>query len=501
MYCLGNMSFAEKECREPSEVVPIFHIFVVGFHHQKGCTVEYVYPPFSSSSKDSSLTNQLPPEWRHLPHLALPDGSHNYEEDSSFFVLPSTSHEGAQAIYGVACCRQIDSKEVRADSEVTRSTVQKSVCVLSKHPFYGSIEAKLKQVTQAYFELKDFSEISIIQDAFVSLSSSFHHPSILSLDTLQLGLSQQSQMLKLSHRLLQIFKALLLRKRVLVCGMPTNEVCKAILGILSLFPKSQESFAKYRNEEDEYGFPLQVFTSPFNIQPYLCLQQMDVLTDSKCTYLLVGVANPLFQKQHSKLCDVYMDMEDGLIDISDPKLRAILYLTSADLRFCDYICRSVQEVITSTSVSSLEPSSVKTTGWFGSNEWIRSQFRLYLLSLLSTSISSRSEGVREFGVDFSENWLKSSVFINWKLSSKKYTGISKVEPVHLCQGNLTFGDLKLRLSAQASEYGMSDKSKEKVGLVLLQTQQAVSNVRGAVGSAWNAASSAVSSWWYGDDEY
>ena len=471
------------------KVKPIFHILVVGFHHHKGCTVEYAHPPLPSKSECSSLTFQLPYEWRHLPHLALPDGCHNYEEDSSFFVLPT----GEQAVYGVACCRQIDSKEVKPCTDVTRSTVQKSVCILSKYPFYGSIEAKLNQITQAYFNAKDFSEVSILQEALLNLNSSFCQSKISS-EGLQVGLSQQSQVLKLSHHLLQIFKALLLQKRVLVCGVPTNEVCKTVLGIFSLFPKSMESFVKPEDKIiDEYGFPLQVFTSPFSVQPYICLQQMDLLADNSLS-ILVGVANPLFQKQHSKFCDVYVNMEDGLLDVKDPTLRATLYLTVADLRFCDYVCRSVEEVISSKSDLNPDATSME---WFGSNGWIRSQFKFYLLSLLSTSLSNIEESKAAFGHAFMDDWLKSSVFINWKLSSKKYTGMSRIEPVHLCQGELTFSDLKLRLSAQASDYKLS---KEVVDQVLSQTQRAVENVGGVMGSVWNAASSAVSSWWSGNDE-
>lgn len=499
----GFMADYEKnttpEVTEPvkEETVSVFHILVVGFHHQKGCTVEYIHPPLTSSTKDSSLTNQLPPEWRHLPHLALPDGCHNYEEDASYFILHAhegmVGGEGMQAVYGVACCRQIDSKEVKPSVDVTRSTVQKSVCVLSKYPFFGSVEAKLSQVTQAYFEVKDFSDISILHDAMSSLNSTFSSTKP-PLGALQVGLSQQSQILKFGHRLLQIFKALLLHKRVLVCGVPTNEVCKTILGILSLFPKALESFVKPgQKTADDCGFPLQIFTSPFSIQPYLCLQQMDTLAVED-SHLLVGVANPLFQKHYSKYCDVYVNMEDSVIDVKDAGLRSILYLTSADLRFCDYVLTSVQEVTSATP--NWNPSK-SATGWFGSNEWVRSQFKLYLLSLLSTSLCNQRESVEDFGHRFMEQWLKSFVFVNWKLSHKKCAGMAKVEPVHVCHGDMTLKDIKLRLSVQASEYGISDQSKERVGQVLWQTQQAIGSVGGAVGGVWSAASSAVSSWWSG----
>lgn len=50
--------------------------------------------------------NELPASWRHLPALALPDGSHNYHSDTIFFNLPGLT-EPAHTVYGISCFRQI----------------------------------------------------------------------------------------------------------------------------------------------------------------------------------------------------------------------------------------------------------------------------------------------------------------------------------------------------------------------------------------------------------
>ena len=553
------LTMAENNRSEKGKEAPILHVLVVGFHHHKGCVVEYVYPPLSTSLEEeeddeastalASLTSQLPPEWRHLPHLALPDGCHNYEEDASFFVLraPDSAAQSSasnssssgnnnssstfynRAVYGVACCRQIDSKDVMPSTDITRSTVQKSLCVLSRYPLFGRIEAKLSQITQAYFQAGDFSDVSLLRDAFASLKSSFQLPekkipvasissSSSSSDAFQVGLSQQALVLKFGHRLLQLFKALLLNKRVMVCGSPTRDMCNTVLAVASLFPKSLESLAVVTNPDDrlptddDCGFPLRVFPSPFSIQPYLCLQQMDSLTQQEeGAYRLVGVSNPLFQKAHTRFCDVYVgtETEDCAFRVADPELRATLYLTAADLRFCDFVVKSVSDVMSSSTPQQQhgrQGGGGVGVGWFGSDGWVQSQFKLYLLSLLSTSLGNQRERVQEFGPDFMEKWLKCPVYANWKLSHKKHATtaagdpLAKVEPAHLCQGNMTFGDLKLRLSARATEYGVSDRSKEMVGQVLWQTQQAIGNVGGAVGGAWNAATSALSTWWSGSSE-
>ncbi|KAJ8948161.1 hypothetical protein NQ318_009253 [Aromia moschata] len=63
---------------------PILYVLVIGFHHKKGCQVEYSFPPLVPGHP-----NECPPGWKYLPTLALPDGSHNYDDDTVFFHLPS----------------------------------------------------------------------------------------------------------------------------------------------------------------------------------------------------------------------------------------------------------------------------------------------------------------------------------------------------------------------------------------------------------------------------
>lgn len=50
--------------------------------------------------------NECPPGWKYLPTLALPDGSHNFDDDTVYFHLPSLT-KPKQTIYGISCFRQI----------------------------------------------------------------------------------------------------------------------------------------------------------------------------------------------------------------------------------------------------------------------------------------------------------------------------------------------------------------------------------------------------------
>ena len=85
-------------------------------------------------------SSELPSQWKHLPTLALPDGSHNYEADTAFFHLPDLE-DPRKTIFGISCYRQIDASQVKNPTEdVTRGSVQKSVCVLSRLPLYGHIQ-------------------------------------------------------------------------------------------------------------------------------------------------------------------------------------------------------------------------------------------------------------------------------------------------------------------------------------------------------------------------
>ncbi|XP_055934562.1 late secretory pathway protein AVL9 homolog isoform X2 [Argiope bruennichi] len=213
--------------------MPIIHVFVIGFHHKKGCVVEYSYPPLVEGENIKS--SDLPEPWKHLPTLALPDGAHNYEKDTIYFHLPSLDNPH-QTVYGISCYRQMNAKNlIRRSSDITRETVQKSVCVLSKVPLYGLIQAKLELITHAYFDERDFSKVSLLEETYKNLNSSL--PKDLS-DGQQafLGLSVRDFVLRFKHKTLLLFKLLLLERKVLFYKAPVKNLCSAVLTLCSLIP-------------------------------------------------------------------------------------------------------------------------------------------------------------------------------------------------------------------------------------------------------------------------
>lgn len=69
------------------------------------------------------------------------------------------------------CFRHNFQKLKNQTADVTRNTVQKSVCVLSTVPLYGHVQVKMALITHAYFEEGDFSKVSLLQDTYHHLNS------------------------------------------------------------------------------------------------------------------------------------------------------------------------------------------------------------------------------------------------------------------------------------------------------------------------------------------
>ena len=70
----------------------------------------------------------------------MPDGAHNYQQDSVYFHLPSLTDPN-QTVFGVSCFQQIAVENVKKKtSDMTRGAVQKAVCLLSTIPFYGYLQ-------------------------------------------------------------------------------------------------------------------------------------------------------------------------------------------------------------------------------------------------------------------------------------------------------------------------------------------------------------------------
>lgn len=562
---------------------PILYVIVVGFHHKKGCQVEYSFPALVPDAP-----NECPPGWKYLPTLALPDGSHNYDEDTVYFHLPSLT-DPKRTVYGISCYRQIPVDQIKnRTADITRGTVQKSVCVLSKLPLYGHIQVKMALITHAYFDEGDFSKVSLLEDTY-------HHLNSVLLQNEQapqtfVGLSARDFILQWRHKALLLFKLLLLEKRVIFYRSPVQPLCSSILTLLSLHPlmieKGLEQSAcvklsrpmspmpdfsdddspictptntannhilldncinseKPSSEEDKdldvtnanliaenhthteigvevteavmpktnepdkicrdvsteaigenvqnninflsqinlenCGVPLPIFTKGCLCLPYLSLPYLDLLSDMKVRGYVVGATNILF-KQKRQLSDVLVDIENFKIECQDLELRKQLHLTTEDLRFADYIVKHVSEEKHDVFLDGV--------GWEGGDEWIRAQFKIYLLCLLKTSyLPEGSRELEHFNVSYMSTLKETNNYKLW--NSSAHSGLDGISCGHPFAGQLSVSDMKLRLAhtMQNSEGG------RKLNQAMASTGRVVATTSKAVGGALSQAKGAFSNWW------
>lgn len=159
---------------------------------------------------------------------------------------------------------------------------------------------------------------------------------------------------------------------------------------------------------------------------------MDLLSDSAVTGYVIGTSNILF-RQKRQIVDVLIDIELLSIESYDQELRRQLSLTTEDLRFIDYIVRQVQ--------CPKEDAE-------GSEQWIRHQFRGYMLALLRTAAMSPedSKDYQQFNANFLTAWKNTNVYQDWLNEIETRDFSFDNIPGHPFAGQLSVGDMKLKIA-------------------------------------------------------
>ncbi|CAF1195537.1 unnamed protein product [Adineta steineri] len=197
----------------------IVHLFVVGFHHKKGHQIEYSYPLLSEPHDD---------QWSNIASLALPDGAHNRDKDLIYFHIPSNTK---QTLFGIAAYRQIDAHSlINKDADVTRNSIQKSVCLILRQPLYGNVSEELELITEKYFEGKDFNKTDLFQEFVDNINK---NPPEFDLKYF----SARDLVKQYRRKTLILFKLILLQKKVLFMLSPIENLVKTILTLVSLIPE------------------------------------------------------------------------------------------------------------------------------------------------------------------------------------------------------------------------------------------------------------------------
>nr|CAD7396765.1 unnamed protein product [Timema cristinae] len=243
------------------------------------------------------------------------------------------------------------------------------------------------------------------------------------------------------------------------------------------------------------GVPLMLFTQGYLCHPYLSLPYLDLLSDVNVRGYVVGATNVLF-KQKKQLADVLIEVTTSLVEgarveTQDPELRRQLHLTTEDLRFADFIVRHVSE--------DRHDVFLNGVGWEGGEEWIRSQFRVYLLCLMRTSLlQDESREAEHFNAHFMSAWKSTHNYKMWVTG--EHAGIWDLNPGHPFAGQLSVADMKLRLSqwvsyCQKNITMQNTEGGRKLNQAMTSTGRAVATTGRAVGGALSQAKGALSSWW------
>lgn len=470
-----------------SHADPILFLAVVDFHHARGPEVERWI------GLEDFIDPAVQNDWGLLPFLALADGAHASVEEFSYFTLryTGTGSQAPTSLFGVACSRQLPSSElIKRPEDVTRSTVQKAVVVITSNPqYFGQLREKLSIVTRAWFAQRDFEDVAILEDFRESLEKSMLDAA--SERDYNFGLSLRECIHEFKWQTLVLFKCLLLQKKMLFFGAHCERLCMMQFALISLIPgllrELQDcSDPNFSTNEDNakpaggvetrertsilayMGLPLQIFGKGSLFGPYTPLQQLDILADQDTKSYIVGSTNSLLLGQKEKYSDVLVNLDDNTVTITNQSLRSALTLTVPDRRWIDAITQSVND-----TWDPADPSRPSTLGYLGSEDFIRLQFEEYLLALLSAVKYRRyvqwhredpkhlltdidADPAADFCPDWVEAWLNASSYRTWmRITDPRLFDV--IEPTHPATGGLTIDDIQRRLASQVADLHLDER--------------------------------------------
>ncbi|GAA5839999.1 hypothetical protein JCM3766R1_000637 [Sporobolomyces carnicolor] len=344
-----------------------------------------------------------------------------------------------ETVFGISCNRQIMAHELlNKGKEVTRSTVQKAIVVLASKPIFGPLRDKLGVITRSFFAQRDFQDKSILIDlyqSFQKLATAVATPTPESTVADGTGLqeeglssprkkekrrsilgeredSQEEEGIymgtflrelvhKFRFKTLMLLKLLMLQRRVLFYSTTTTveQLCTFQYSLVALIPalltSLQDSASPALSERSKnlhkptslktsdkgsliryLGLPLEIFGQGSFFQPYLPLQQIDMLAKSK-TYL-VGTTNSIIQQQRDCNIDVVVNLDTSALQVLNQALVPLITLTPADRKWMDELVTTVDQ-----SWNKDDPTRPEGLGWIGSEDFLRGKFEEYVCSLLA----------------------------------------------------------------------------------------------------------------------
>ncbi|EXJ89284.1 hypothetical protein A1O3_02350 [Capronia epimyces CBS 606.96] len=486
-------------------------VAVVDFHHARGPEVE-----FWVDDEGEQLAQRN--DWSLLPFMALSDGAHAMTEEFSYFTLLHGGGKSATArtpgvpartsLFGIACTRQVRADRLkRRSADVTRSTVQKAVVVISPTARgLGELRQRLGAVTAAWFAQEDFSDTTILKEFHASLARSpaVHEEG----KDHYFGLSLRELIYEFRHHTLALVKCLLLQRKMLFYGSRCERLCMTQFALISLIPglvknlqdaadPSLDTYAQTATRATALrtsergsllaymGLPLQIFGRGSFFGPYTPLQQLDILADYDTKSYVVGSTNSLLLQHKERYSDILINLdESNSITVTSPSLRSALVLSPADRRWMDQLSQTVLDTWDPEN-----PSRPKNMGYAGSEDAIRLQFEEYLLSLLSSmayqvyhesqpeaavpaSVANTEQypdpgdTAADFNPEFLAMWRATHNFALFDRLTRDNRIFDMIEPRHPTAGGLSVEDVQRRLQQSVADLHLDERvrgGREQLG--------------------------------------
>jgi len=389
---------------------PLLMISVIGFHHKKGTVLEYSYP---SLHNELGLNKELADYIEQQVLTAgMPDAVHNASEDFVYFIinlnkrqlgniekdspLLSTNTEGENEsllLYGISFFKQIPVTEAmrKKDPELTRSHLQKAVCILSKAPIFGHILAKLDPVTKCYFSQDDFDDTQILQTIYDNINTSLKDVTI-NTNELLAGINVKKIIFFLKEKAMILWKAIFLEKKILIYSQNPSACSTFIHSLLALFPclchfkYQNKALNLLDNHYNEYGLPLRFFHDQCPLIPYFSVQHLDHVIPLQG--FLAGTSNPLIKTLPKVNWDILFDIDHNSMQFKNDSFKKLLALSKPEKEFIQEIVQNVKGKASSENLSwkNIEGESIFSDvdmTYEGSDDWIRQRFYDYIKFFLS----------------------------------------------------------------------------------------------------------------------
>lgn len=285
----------------------------------------------------------------------------------------------------------------------------------------------------------------------------------------------------------------MLQKRIMFYGHPLERLCTYQYSLVTLMPgllqhledcgspplatraptltrPSSLKTSNHKSMMTYLGLPLDLFGKDAFFQPYLPLQQLDMIKESKSW--LCGTTNSIVAEQ--KEIDLFVDTETGTVEFRDRALERSAGLTAADRRWMDDIIKDVND--------GWEEED-RRTHFKGSDDYLRQKFEEYisgaLASIKHTDFIAKGKGNDVVITEGDENtaiqdynplWVaelrRTNAYELWERVTDPLL-FDIAEPRHPCAGMTSVvADIGLRL-----QEGVQDL---KIGQQLAPTREAIS---------------------------